>query len=129
MFLHRDERRELVLDGIVLHGMELVRPTGVHADVSHVSSLDYIVKRLYHLFNWSLQVKTMALQNVDVIKLQPFQAYLYPIKYVFTAQTVLIDIVHSVGIGDQHEVRPTPGVFRNSKANLRHHDDLLSWKI
>jgi len=70
MVLHGDERGEPVRDRVVLHGMELIRVARAHADIPHIPSLDDIVKSLHSFFNWGGVVEAMALQQINIIKLE-----------------------------------------------------------
>jgi hypothetical protein len=91
--LHRDERREVVRDGVVcarhvssvvpyasrglekptLHDAELPRPTRAHPDVSDVAGLDDVMEGLHGLLNGGIWVETMALQDIDVVQLKSLQ--------------------------------------------------------
>ena len=50
MVLHRDERREVIVNRVVLHGLELICIAGAHANISDFSGL-------CHRKNHSLDVR------------------------------------------------------------------------
>lgn len=65
--LHTDERRQLVIDRIILHCVELVGETRAHPNIADVSGLDDIVQRLHCLFDRSVVVEAVALEEIDVL--------------------------------------------------------------
>jgi hypothetical protein len=60
-----------------------------HAYVPNVSRFDYIMQSLHRLLNWSIGIKAVALQDVDIIKLKAFQRLLHRIKNVLQMQSVI----------------------------------------
>ena len=65
--LHRDERRELIIDRVVLHRLKLIGVAARHPNVADVASLDDIMEGLHCLFNRSFRIETMALEHVYVV--------------------------------------------------------------
>lgn len=80
--LHRDKWRELVRDCVVLHLVELVGVAAGHSDVSNVSSLDDVVQGLHRFSNRCVFVETMALENIDIVKLEAIQRMLDRFEYM-----------------------------------------------
>lgn len=73
MILHRDKRRELVRDCIVLHGLELIGVTARHADVPRVPGLDDVVQGLHGFGDGCVIVEPVALEDVDVVELEALE--------------------------------------------------------
>ena len=69
LILHRDKRRKLVGNCIVLHCLELVGVAARHPDVSCIAGFDYIMQSLHGLGDRSVVVEAMALDYVDIIEL------------------------------------------------------------
>ena len=88
MVLHTDEWREVVVDGIVLHGMELIGVATGHADVARVSGLDHVVQRLHGLGDGGIIVEAVALKDVDIVELKTLQGPLNGLEDVLTQRKV-----------------------------------------
>jgi hypothetical protein len=80
--LHRDERRQLVIDRIVLHRMELVGVAAGHPDIPCVSSLNNVVQGLHCLGDGCVGVKAVTLKDINVVKLKTLEGVLDRLKYM-----------------------------------------------
>lgn len=104
-----------------LHLMELVRVTRAHADVSAVAGLDDVVERVHRLLDRCVIVESgrqlttlytvsqlymrnelcdlpVALQDIDIVELQPLKGRLDRVKDVLPAQAVCIHELDRVEI-------------------------------
>jgi hypothetical protein len=90
--LHRDKWRELVIDRIVLHRVELVGVAARHPNISRISSLNDIMQSLHRLCNRCVGVKAVTLKDVDIVKLEPF-------KRVFDGFEDVLRLTNEVRIG------------------------------
>lgn len=86
MVLHGDEGRQIVGNGVVLHGMELIRIAGAHPDIANIARFDDVVQSLHRLLNRCLGVEAVTLQDIDVFKIKPFQASLNAVEDVLPAE-------------------------------------------
>ena len=82
MVLHADERRKAVVDRVVLHLVELICPARAHADVANVSGLYDIMESLHRLFDGSVVIESVALQEINVIELETLEGCFDRIEYV-----------------------------------------------
>ena len=75
---------------IIVHKLERVRTlpsvAATHAYVPNVSRFDYIMQSLHRLLNRRIRIEAVALQDVDIIKLEAFQGLLHRIKNVLQMQ-------------------------------------------
>lgn len=61
---------------LTLHELELPRPAAAHPDVPHPSGLNDVVQRAHRLFDRSVVVESVALEDIDVVELQSGQRVL-----------------------------------------------------
>ena len=59
-----------------LHKLELPRPTTAHPDIANHPALHNVVESLHRLLDWSLLVKPMTLEDVDVVELKSLERVL-----------------------------------------------------
>ena len=75
---------------VIVHKPERVRTlpsvAATHAYVPNVSRFDYIMQSLHRLLNRRIRIEAVALQDVDIIKLEAFQGLLHRIKNVLQMQ-------------------------------------------
>ena len=68
-----EERPARAESAHTLHCMELPSITATHANVAYPTRLDNVVKSLHCLFNGSLRVEPVALEDIDVVHLETFE--------------------------------------------------------
>lgn len=90
MVLHRDKRCQVVGDGVVLHREELVCIARAHSNVANVARFDNIVQSLHRFFDRCLRVEAMALEDVNVVEIEPFQTSLDAVKDVLPTEACLV---------------------------------------
>lgn len=86
MILHRNKRREFIVDCIVLHCVELVSVATRHPNVPRISSLDDIVQSLHRLGNRGIVVESMALEDIDIVELEALKRVFDRIKNMLEPQ-------------------------------------------
>ena len=95
----------------ILQSFQLPRKDCRRADITRLARFNYVVQSFHRLFHWSIRVQAMNLVNVDVIKLQTFQA--------------VVDFRHNVFAGRAAAVGTTGTHF---KIYLRRNDNLVTVK-
>lgn len=88
---------------LTLHRMELPRSTTAHSDISHQARLDNIVKSLHGLLDRGVRVKSVALQDVDVVQAETLKRFLHSSKDVLAIQPTTVDQA-----GDSTPIRACP---------------------
>jgi hypothetical protein len=104
-----------VVDAKGARGRTLPCVARAHANVAHVARLHDVVeclhlrvalvsankdqsgkkpseKESHRLLNRRLRIEAVALQDVDVLELEPLEAVLYRVEDVFAAETVLVHV-------------------------------------
>jgi hypothetical protein len=110
-----------------LHSMELISPARRHADVAYIACLHYVVKSLHSFFDGSIVIKTMALEDIDVVKLEALQAMFDGFEYMLATEAMLIDVAHRIRVCSPNQA--FAGCFGDGEKNLCQNDNLIAGEV